>query len=70
MRKAWFEHVSKTRRKLSKAKKEAVSHRDAMSAASQTWAVEKARIERKLKREAKKAAKNSAAAQNKKAATV
>ena len=62
MRKCWFEHVRKTRKKLSKGKKELVSHRDAMSKASVTWPKEKAKIERKLKREAKKLAKEKAAA--------
>ena len=54
MRQHWFEHVRKTRAKMTKAKKEKVSHRDAMKSASVSWAVEKAKIERKLKRISKK----------------
>jgi len=54
MRRAWFDFVRKTRQKLSKKKKENVSHRDAMKAASTGWVAEKAKILRKKKREAKK----------------
>ena len=60
MRKFWFEHVRKTRKKLSKGKKEQATHRQAMAAASVTWPKEKAKIERRLKREAKAAAKDKA----------
>ena len=56
MRKSWFEHVAKTRKKLTRTKKEPVSHRAAMAAASQTWPKEKLKIEKRLKREAKKIA--------------
>ena len=54
MRQLWFEHVRKTRVKLTKKTKTNVSHRDAMKAASDNWAVEKEKIQRRLKREAKK----------------
>ena len=57
MRKAWFEFVRKTRQKMTKAKREKVSHRDAMKAASVGWAAEKAKILRRQKREAKKNAR-------------
>ena len=50
MRQHWFEHVRKTRTKMARAQKEKVSHRDAMKTASVSWAVEKAKIERKLKK--------------------
>lgn len=59
MRQHWFEHVRKTRVRMSKKKKEPVSHRDAMKAASVSWAKEKAKIERAQKRAAKKNAKES-----------
>ena len=57
MRKAWFDFVRKTRQKLTRSKKEKVSHRDAMKAASVGWAAEKAKILRRQKREAKKNAR-------------
>ena len=37
MRSLWFEHVAKTRKKLS-TKKNPCSHREAMKKASETWA--------------------------------
>ena len=61
MRQHWFEHVRKTRVRMSKKKKEPVSHRDAMKAASVSWAKEKAKIERAQKRAAKKSAKEAKA---------
>ena len=70
MRKFWFDHVRKTRKKLSKGKKEQATHRQAMAAASVTWPKEKAKIERRLRREAKKIAKeNATAPEEKKAAS-
>jgi len=57
MRCAWFEHVRKTRVKLSKGK-ETCTHREAMKAASTTWAVQKEKLVRKHKREARKNAKS------------
>jgi hypothetical protein len=57
MRKAWFEFVKKTRKKMSRNSKETVSHRDAMKHASSGWAAEKAKLIRRQKREAKKNAK-------------
>ena len=57
MRKAWFDHVRKTRVKMSRGQKEKVSHRKAMTQASLTWADEKAKVLRKIKREARKRAK-------------
>ena len=57
MRKAWFDFVKKTRVKMGRAEKRDVSHREAMKHASLGWASEKVKIERKLKREAKKKAK-------------
>ena len=57
MRTAWFEHVRKTRRKLTRERKEPVSHREAMSIASTSWGVEKKRYERKIEREKRKEAR-------------
>ena len=57
MRQEWFEHVRKVRTKMSRGKKEPVSHRLAMQQASTTWADAKGKIERRNKREAKKASK-------------
>ena len=58
MRQLWFDHVSKTRKKMS-TKKKPCSHREAMKTASTTWPDIKAKIERKRAREARKAAKES-----------
>ena len=55
-RKEWFNYVAKTRKKLS-TKKKPCSHKEAMAKASITWPKEKAKLERKAKREAKKAIK-------------
>lgn len=57
MRKEWFEHVKRTRVKMSKKAKDPVSHRDAMKAASETWGEAKAKIQRANKRKARKIAK-------------
>ena len=57
MRSAWFEWVSKTRKKMSRGTKEPVSHRDAMKQASLTWAAQKAKLVKKANREKKKLAK-------------
>ena len=54
MRSAWFEHVAKTRKKLTRARKEQVSHREAMAVASTTWEVEKKKILKRKAREEKK----------------
>ena len=58
MRKSWFEHVAKTRRKISKGKTLA-DHRTAMAEASKTWPKVKEKLERKLKRETKRAEKKT-----------
>jgi hypothetical protein len=50
MRLHWFDHVAKTRKKMSRGKKEDTSHRDAMQEASKSWPTVKKKIERKLKR--------------------
>jgi len=55
LRKQWFEHVKKTRKKLSR-KNAPCSHVDAMKKASETWPAVKQKILRKRKREAKKQA--------------
>ena len=57
LRVEWFDHVRKTRKKLSKETKEVVSHRDAMKAASTTWPEVKSKLTKKIEREKRKAAK-------------
>ena len=55
MRKNWFDFVRKTRVKMQrKDKAKKVTHQMAMSEASKLWPKEKAKIERRMKREAKK----------------
>ena len=53
MRKEWFEHVRKTRSKASKGKNK-ISHREAMTQASQTWPKVKEKLLKKKKREERK----------------
>ena len=55
-RKEWFNWVAKERRKLQRKDKNA-THRQAMAAASVTWPKQKARLQRKAAREAKKSQK-------------
>ena len=57
MRQLWFDHVAKTRTKLSRGKKEKATHRSAMVAGSITWPKEKAKIIKRRERDAKRAAK-------------
>ena len=55
MRKHWFDFVRKTRAKMQrKDKAKKVTHQMAMSEASKLWPKEKAKIERRIKRESKK----------------
>ena len=56
MRHHWFGHVAKTRKTLTKARKEPVSHREAMREASQTWGPIKERLQKKLARAKKREA--------------
>ena len=56
MRKKWFEHFHKTRKKLLRKDKK-TTHRQAMKAASVTWPKEKVKIQNKFKREQRKLAK-------------
>ena len=49
MRVQWFEHVRKTRKKMSKAK-EGTTHQAARREASTTWPQEKEKLLKKLKR--------------------
>jgi len=60
MRKLWFEHVSKTRKRLQR-KDKAATHRQAMKEASISWPKEKVKIQNRIKREARKAAKERCA---------
>jgi hypothetical protein len=57
MRQHWFDHVRRTRVKLTKKTKENVSHREAMKIASDSWPAEKQKIERANKRAVNKKAK-------------
>ena len=60
MRKEWFQFVRKTRVKLQrKNKNKTVSHQQAMSEASKLWPKEKEKIQRRIKREEKKRAKEN-----------
>jgi hypothetical protein len=52
-RKEWFNWVAKERRRLVRKNKKA-THREAMSAASITWPKQKARLQKRAVREAKK----------------
>ena len=60
MRKLWFEHVHKTRRKMQRKDKKA-THRQAMKEASVSWPKEKVKIQNRIKREARKLAKERCA---------
>lgn len=55
-RKEWFKHVAVVRKRLQRKNKGA-SHKTAMAQASVSWPKEKAKLQRKVVREAKKAAK-------------
>ena len=59
LRKEWFAFVKKIRSREKKKQKKDVSHREAMAIASTLWPKEKAKIARRLKREAKKAQKSN-----------
>ena len=54
LRKEWFQFVATTRKRLQRKSKKAVSHREAMSAASSLWGKEKEKLLRKHKRQEKK----------------
>ena len=56
MRKKWFEHVEKTRKKLRRTDKN-TTHRQAMTAASQTWPTEKVKLLNRIRRDKRKAEK-------------
>ena len=57
MRVHWFEHVRKTRKKLSRETKVSVTHREAMQKASTTWPDVKEKLVKKRDRIQKKEAK-------------
>ena len=59
MRKNWFAFVATTRKKLSRKLKRDVTHREAMKEASTLWPKEKTRILNKIKREERRAAKET-----------
>ncbi len=50
MRNHWFEHVAKTRKKLTRARKQPVTHREAMREASVTWTGIKDRVRKRMVR--------------------
>jgi hypothetical protein len=57
-RKEWFNHVAAVRKKLArKNKAKGCTHKNAMAQASISWPKEKAKLQRKAVREAKKTAK-------------
>ena len=59
MRVHWFEHVRKTRKRMTREQKKPVTHQDAMRQASTTWATKKVRVQKRLEREKKKLEKNN-----------
>ena len=59
LRKEWFAHVSRIRRKMARKTKAQVSHQVAMKEAALTWPQEKLKIMRRKKREEKKARNTS-----------
>ena len=50
MRKAWQEYVSDVRRKGNRGKNKTMTHKEAMTCASQTWPKQKAKLLRKMKK--------------------
>ena len=50
MRSHWFEHVRKTRKKMTRASKGDITHQAAMREASTSWPAEKVKLVKKLKR--------------------
>ena len=50
MRHEWFEHVRKTRKKMSKGKDKQVAHREAMRQASESWPKQKEKVLKKKRR--------------------
>ena len=57
-RKEWFNHVATVRKRLArKNKAKGCTHKTAMAQASISWPKEKAKLQRKAVREAKKTAK-------------
>ena len=50
MRNRWFDHVKKTRKKMSKGLEKPVAHREAMRKASESWPTQKAKLIKRAKR--------------------
>ncbi len=50
MRNHWFDHVAKTRKKLTRARKQPITHREAMREASVTWTAIKDRVRKRMVR--------------------
>ena len=57
MRVRWFDHVRKTRKKLTRELKKPVTHREAMQKASTTWPEIKEKLVKKRVRSEKQKAK-------------
>ena len=57
MRKKWFEFVATVRRRLTRKRKENVTHRDAMKEAALLWPKEKTKLLNRIKREERRALK-------------
>ena len=58
MRKEWFDYVRKVRKKMSRGKgTPPCTHRQAMSAASESWPPEEVKIQKRIKRDERKASK-------------
>ena len=58
-RKEWFNHVAAVRKRLARKSKKGCTHKEAMAQASISWPKEKAKLQRKAAREAKKMAKKT-----------
>ena len=62
MRVEWFCWVAKPRKKMTRRLKAPVTHRQAMKEASTTWPKAKVKIQNRIKRDARKLAKERSAA--------
>ena len=65
MRVEWFCWVAKTRKKMTRRLKAPVTHRQAMKEAALTWPKEKMKIQNRLRREERRAAKEAQSTKNK-----
>ena len=65
MRVEWFLWVSKTRKKMARRSKTPVSHRMAMKEAALSWPKEKMKIQNRIRREERRAAKEAQSTKSK-----